>query len=98
MNKKDRLRVYVKYNGHCAYCGRNITYGEMQVDHLIPKRYVEIDLATQEEIDSFNNLMPSCSKCNHYKRAHSIETFRDMIGRIPEKLFRDNYIFNVGVI
>ena len=31
-----RQRVYDKYDGHCAYCGREIKMSEMQVDHIIP--------------------------------------------------------------
>lgn len=37
MNKKQRLEIYDKYNGHCGYCGRSIEYKDMQVDHMIPK-------------------------------------------------------------
>lgn len=47
--------------------------------------------------DEINNLMPSCRMCNHYKRAHSLETFRRYIAEIPHKL-QENYIFKVGVV
>jgi 5-methylcytosine-specific restriction endonuclease McrA len=36
ISKKMRLEVYNKYNGHCAYCGKELEYKDMQVDHLIP--------------------------------------------------------------
>ena len=29
--KKIRELVYAKCNGHCAYCGREIAYKDMQV-------------------------------------------------------------------
>lgn len=32
--KKDRLKIYEKYNGHCAYCGCELNYKDMQVDQL----------------------------------------------------------------
>lgn len=32
-----RQAVYAKYNGHCAYCGCEIDYNDMQVDHIEPK-------------------------------------------------------------
>ena len=54
------------------------------------KKYLE------EEIECFENYMPACRRCNHYKRAHSLETFRKMIEEIPMKLYRDSYIFKVG--
>ena len=40
--------------------------------------------------------MPSCRRCNHYKRAHNLETFRRYIEEIPKKLL-ENYICKVGV-
>ena len=32
--KKIREQVYQKYNGHCAYCGCELDYKDMQVDHV----------------------------------------------------------------
>ena len=95
--KKTRVAVYEKYNGHCAYCGKEIEYKEMQLDHMIPRQRERFKKYTEEEIECFENYMPSCRRCNHYKRAHSLETFRQMIEEIPKKLFRDNYIYKVGL-
>lgn len=95
--KKIRLQVYDKYEGHCAYCGKKITYKEMQLDHLIPRQRERFGKYSEEEIENFDNYMPACRRCNHYKRAHSLETFRTMIEEIPKKLFRDNYIYKVGL-
>ena len=38
ISKSKREAVYRKYNGHCAYCGREIAYKDMQVDHFLPLR------------------------------------------------------------
>ena len=38
ISKSKREEVYQKYNGHCAYCGREIAYKDMQVDHFLPLR------------------------------------------------------------
>ena len=94
--KKVRLEVYNKYDGHCAYCGKEIEYKDMQVDHKIPVRNWN-NKYTEEEIWCFENYMPACRRCNHYKRAHSLKSFRKMIEEIPKKLFRDNYIYKVGL-
>ena len=93
ISKSKREVVYQKYNGRCAYCGREIAYKDMQVDHLLPLRAWGIEDAGTDDID---NLMPACRMCNHYKRANSLETFRRYIEEIPRKL-RDNYIYKVGV-
>lgn len=101
MTKKEREAIYNKYDGHCAYCGKELEYKDMQVDHIIPQRRgtakagkgrVSIDV-----IEDPSNLICSCRSCNHYKRAHSLETFRRYIEEIPMKLSRDNYIYKVGL-
>lgn len=92
ISKETRQRVYQKYNGHCAYCGRHIDYKDMQVDHFVAK-----NSWNEHGMDNFENLMPSCRMCNHYKRAHTLDLFRQYIQEIPRKL-RQNYIYKVGVV
>ena len=99
MKTAMRKMVYAKYNGHCAYCGREITIKEMQVDHFEPKclnafigrdgNYVYADP------NRYENLMPSCRRCNHYKRANSLKYFRHLIATIHERI-HDNYIVKVA--
>lgn len=96
LTKEQRQQVYEKYNGHCAYCGCELEYKDMQVDHLIPLRNWD-GSKTEDELWHMNNLMPSCRLCNHYKRGNSLEIFREQIEKIPFKLNRDNYIYKVGV-
>lgn len=64
----------------------------MQVDHFIPQKRCDSTI-----VDDISNLMPSCRSCNHYKRAHSLETFRRYIAEIPKKL-KTNYIYKIGLI
>jgi hypothetical protein len=97
ISKKTREAVYNKYNGHCAYCGKELEPKGWQLDHLIPYQRERWKKYTEEEIECFENYMPACRRCNHYKRAHSLETFRQMIEEIPKKLYRDNYIYKVGL-
>lgn len=82
ISTKRKLIVYKKYNGHCAYCGSAISFEEMQPDHIIPlatlravgySRLHEFGIRVADEV---NNLNPSCSDCNRYKRDLSIESFR----------------------
>lgn len=91
ISKAVRQKVYEKYGGRCAYCGREIDYKDMQVDHFIAKRGW-----SENGSDDISNLMPACRMCNHYKRANSLEVFRTYIAEIPRKL-RDDYIYKVGV-
>ncbi len=89
ITKADRLKVFNKYGGRCAYCGREMEIKEMQVDHMIPLR--------AGGADEMWNYMPACRRCNHYKRGSSMEAFREMIEKIPQKLQRDSYIFRVEI-
>jgi len=101
--KIDRLKVYNKYGGHCAYCGKKIEYRDMQIDHVFPKRLDglfewsdEVKKQRPVDIDSFDNLMPSCRTCNHYKRAVPIEEFRRMMLTLHERIEKI-YIVKVAV-
>lgn len=69
MNRK-RIRelVYQKYDGHCAYCGREIALEDMQVDHII-SRY-------KNGTDDLENFNPACRMCNFRKGVYTIEQFR----------------------
>lgn len=95
VDKKTRQIVYNKYRGHCAYCGKELEYKDMQVDHLIPQMKEKHHWEKAEVVESIGNLMPSCRRCNHYKRAHSLKTFRKLIETIPDRL-SENYIFKVA--
>jgi hypothetical protein len=88
--KIDRKRVYEKFNGHCAYCGTEIEYKDMQVDHLIPKQL------GYGNLDDFSNLMPSCRTCNHYKRGYFLENYRNLLRTIHNRL-QKIYIFRVAL-
>lgn len=93
MTKAKRLQVYNKYGGHCAYCGKAIAFKDMQVDHIIPQRQLwGID---RQHIDQIENLNPACRRCNHYKRAHSLEMYRDLIRKLHTKI-RDIYLYKVA--
>lgn len=74
ISKKLRKQVYEKYDGHCAYCGCEITMKDMQVDHFRSQYGAE---RKHEAVDnSFDNLMPACRQCNLYKGPYTIESFR----------------------
>lgn len=95
MKKDLRERVWMKYNGHCAYCGKNIAYNDMQVDHLIPKHRSRGG-GRSPVIDTFNNYMPSCRRCNHYKRSYSLSAFRELLRTIHERIIKI-YIVKVAI-
>ena len=98
MTKKQRLEVYNKFNGHCAYCGKELEYKDMQVDHQIPQRRAKRgrNKVSLEVVEDKNNLFPSCRRCNSHKRAANLDTYRRYVEEIPQKLLA-TFIYKAGL-
>lgn len=80
ISKKIREIVFNKFGGKCSYCGCELI-DKWQVDHAISKNYYWlIDPKNMDSVDCIDNLMPSCSVCNHYKRSHIINDVENIIG------------------
>lgn len=79
-SKETRKAVYDKYNGHCAYCGCELTIPNMQIDHMESKYHAEMH--GEEVNNSVENLMPSCRQCNFYKSESNLEGFRNKLNII----------------
>jgi len=54
----ERRAVYDKMGGRCAYCGEQLNYEDMQVDHVVALR--------SKGEDDLANMLPACRSCNHY--------------------------------
>ena len=98
MNKREeqRIKVWQKYNKHCAYCGKEIEYKDMQIDHKQPIAYAPFPHDKNSEVNSFGNLMPSCRRCNHYKRAKTLEGFRRLMKTLHERI-KNQYTAKVAI-
>jgi len=68
MTEHKRQTIFLKYGGHCAYCGNLMKMKNMTVDHLKPK--------SKGGSNRIENLMPSCRKCNAAKAADNLEMLR----------------------
>ncbi len=89
ISKKIREAVYEKYDGHCAYCGQKISLSEMQVDHFIP--------VYKDGEETIDNYMPACRQCNFYKSTCTLERFRYNLEMMPQRLYRQMFIFRLAV-
>ena len=82
-NKKLRNEVWLMYDKHCAYCGIEIEYKQMQPDHVRP--------SCRGGKNDISNLKPSCRECNNYKCHSTLEEFRKALKTmLNEKL---HYLF-----
>jgi hypothetical protein len=72
----------------------------MQVDHIKPKWLLEDNqyknAVSFEEIHSYDNLMPTCRRCNHYKRGDSLEGYREKLKTLHERVC-SHYIGKVAL-
>ncbi len=89
LTKEQRVTVYNKFRGHCAYCGCEIDIKDMQADHL-----VALERGGADELD---NIYPACRSCNHYKHTLTVEKFRQVVERMPDVLIRDNVTYKNAV-
>ena len=96
MKKTLRLKVWNKYNKKCAYCGCDLKYKDMQVDHIKSKFHHEYYNLSTENIDDLENLNPSCRQCNFYKSSGTLDEFRTRLSTIHERLSKE-FIFRLAV-
>ena len=97
MAKIDRQKVYDLYNKHCGYCGKElVSIKEMQVDHIHPQCLKIQSYHSIKDINDPKNLMPSCRRCNHYKRGDTLEQFRNKMKTLHERI-ESNYINKVAI-
>ena len=97
--KKMRLEVYEKCNHRCAYCGCELEYKDMQVDH-IKSVYSNTDYKqtmTEEEMYSIENLLPTCRQFNFYKSVFTLEYFRERLQTTMMANVRKNFGYRLAV-
>lgn len=101
--KKTRILVWEKFGRKCAYCGCDLPYEKMQVDHLESvylERFKPKDQKMGDKINDLDNLMPSCRSCNFYKGASRLSTFRKKLSTLGKRLLTKNsakFVLNLGV-
>lgn len=88
LNQEERKKIYSKCNGHCAYCGCDLEYKDMQADHVIP--------LYRGGADTIDNMLPTCRSCNYYKSTRTAEEFRTYLSGIPQRLHRDSIPYQVA--
>jgi len=64
----ERAYLYEMFDGRCAYCGREMCFDQMTVDH-------KVSLANGGA-DSLENKLPACLQCNNRKGSMTLGKFR----------------------
>lgn len=102
MKKDIRVKVWSKYDCKCAYCGKDLEYRQMQVDHIVPVHRGTSDEGMQimkvnrgsEDIENYN---PSCARCNRWKSTLTLENFRNEISKQTFRLKRDSSNYRMAL-
>lgn len=89
ISKSTRLKVYEKYDGHCAYCGCKLDLQKMQVDHIESVYWYN----GANDIENYN---PACRMCNFYKSTRTVEDFKKALGKLLSGLEKV-FIFRLAV-
>lgn len=88
ISKETRQLVYNKCNGHCAYCGCELEYKDMQVDHVLA--------VGRGGSNDINNLLPACRQCNYDKHEKTIEGFRKRISKELYKSLERVFVYRLA--
>jgi len=104
LSKIERELVFNKSGGVCWYCGHNLPERGWHADHFEPiGRYKNVRITDKgvenfndmerPELDTIENIVPACSKCNLFKASYSIEAFREEIEQQVDRarLFSVNF-------
>jgi 5-methylcytosine-specific restriction endonuclease McrA len=102
IKKEIRERVWNKYDRRCAYCGTELEYKKMQVDHIEAHWHsgTEEDCkrwgVTKGEHEE-SNFNPSCARCNRWKGTFTVEDFRNEISLQLVRLKRDSANYRMAL-
>lgn len=89
MKKSDRIKIFEKYGGKCAYCGCDLTKN-WHADHIEPivrdskwdrksGRFVNSGTCRNPRNEILENFNPACPSCNIQKNSFTLEQFRSNI-------------------
>ena len=93
-----RYQIFIKFNGHCAYCGCSMHYSEFQIDHIQPiSSFIINGKLNTRSAHNIRNLFPSCKPCNLSKKDLSIEAFRSKIKRSANFLKKYDFLFRLAI-
>lgn len=94
-----RKKLYEKYNHRCAYCGCELEYKDMRIDH-VESVYRNNDIAqtmSEKEMYDESNLLPACRQCNFYKSTFTIEQFRQRLKEVMMPNLQKDFRYRLAV-
>jgi len=80
LNYFERRAIWEAHGKRCAYCGEPLSFSQLEIDHILPEALLgaperwrlireEQSLPAGFSLLGYENLQPSCRRCNSRKRA-----------------------------
>lgn len=91
-NKRNRKKVFNKYDGRCAYCGDHLP-DRWHIDHVVPKHLGEFE--SIKGLNILDHCNPSCRSCNISKNGFRLEVWRTEIEKKIDRMRRDSTNYNI---
>ena len=91
-----RDRIKNKCKGRCAYCGKMLD-SKWHIDHLKPIYRNNQIKPKHAGTDNEDNMLPSCSRCNLWKKTFPLDVFRSEIKAQIDRLKRDSSAFRMAL-
>ncbi len=82
--KLNRRNLFARDRNQCQYCGRHFPTADLSIDHVLPR--------TQGGIDSWENLVCACIRCNARKGGRTPEQASMKMIRRPVRPARNPVI------
>ncbi|MCT7994089.1 HNH endonuclease [Laspinema olomoucense] len=93
LNPWQRQAIFEQWGGKCAYCDKMLHWDEFEIDHIIPKSKKneldeikqKYDLPSEFDLNSYDNLTVSCTRCNKKKSDKILPIFISTVADAQSK-------------
>lgn len=79
-----RRAIFNAFDGKCFYTGRDVSFNEMEIDHIIPK--------SKGGKDCISNYVLTCNYINNKKKANIYESLMKITIEVVDSMFSENVV------
>jgi CRISPR/Cas system Type II protein with McrA/HNH and RuvC-like nuclease domain len=89
----SKINVYYRDKFTCAYCFKQLKRDELTIDHIIPRSRWK-DLGNKGSVNTFENVVTCCQKCNIRKGSRTLKEAGMVLQHQPKKVSRRQAFIN----
>lgn len=87
--KAEKQYVYERDNKICSFCGKELLFKQVSLDHYLPK--------SKGGPDETFNFVLSCRKCNKMKKNHVPKNYKEVMIDLFKRAVEDGKIVGAGI-